>query len=245
MSGTRLRSLLVPVALVATACIAAAQTPVNASTGAPRAIPSGNSRTSVLNTAGSTDQGITFASIPRRIGAGAAVRAITAIKKNLTVSYVSQTPNVCQGAGRYILTVSPGRCRVHVLVSDRVVRRISIDVTYEGVTADDEVVNAETLLFNPDASKITKVAKAQMAQFASLAKGSKAVAVMGFAANDGGKLGSGFARYLSMRRAQKVAEYLENLGIRVSTVSWHGNLVPVSQRNLRLNRRVVVAWVSS
>ena len=161
------------------------------------------------------------------------------------VTYISRTPLVCEGGGRFLLLLDGGICRVEVYADGRLAGRASLRSMFSGVSPDEEfLVDTASLLFNGNASKVTKVAKAQMADFSRLAKRSRAVVVMGFAANDGGQINSGWSRYLSMRRAQKVADHLRGLGVRVANVSWHANVFPASATKLRDNRRVVVAWIA-
>lgn len=158
------------------------------------------------------------------------------------VTYKALTPSVCSAGGSHILTYSTGTCRVVVYVGGLPVRIISISARLNGEAVGD-YVNYERLLFNGNASKVTKVAIAQMAALRSSLRRSSLVIVVGHAANDGGQIGSAASYLKSMRRAQKVAAHLRGLGVRNIQVSWQGNTVPVSKVNLRENRRVDLAWI--
>lgn len=182
--------------------------------------------------------------VPASVGAGEAV-TVVATPNGERIKWVSATPLTCNGGGKYAAFYKRGRCRLSLYVNNALVKRINTVVKPIPVGDADAAVGVLTLTFDANASKISKVSKAQLADYRLALVNSPSVIVMGHTNNDGGRINSAWAVHLSMRRAQKVAAYLVKDGAKADRMwpYWYSNTLRVSTTSERDNRRVVVAWI--
>lgn len=193
---------------------------------------------------GRVPAGVTLNDVPAAVGAGEAVTVIPS-PAGLRIKWVSATPLTCNGGGKYAAFYARGTCRLSLYVNNKLVKRISTVVKPIPVGDADAAVGVISLTFDANASKISKVSKALIADFRIALVNAPSVMVMGHANNDGGRINSAWAVHVSMRRAQKVAAYLVAAGAKAGHVTpyWYANTLLVSKTSERDNRRVVVAWI--
>lgn len=201
----------------------------------------GGSGSSTTSGGGGAASLISFNVIPEEVQTNSAVKVV-ASTRGRTVGYKPMTVSVCTAGAKYVVTYRSGVCRVNIYVGRRLAKRIRMLVDDAAASGGSKVGHV-TLLFNGNASKVTKVALAQMEALRGQMEMSSLVFVMGHTANNGGVIGSAGSYRLSMRRAKSVSDVVKQIGAPVVVTSWYGNTQPATLLRNSPNRRVEVVWI--
>ncbi len=185
---------------------------------------------------------VTYNTVPKRVGPNT---KFTPVKNanGRTLKLSSSTLKSCRVAGKQIVFVSPGTCRVKVNQGSTTLRTISTKVV-AGVKPSGSVTRTSTsnIYFAGNSAVLSSTAKADLRKLASKLKSADVVTVSGHAAYTGFFSSRSFAKTLSEKRADATAKYLRSLGVKVTVKVSYGSSAQVS-KTLSKNRRVEIGWL--
>lgn len=164
-----------------------------------------------------------------------------------TQTLVSNTRNTCVISSRHVIAVSTGRCTVVVKNKNNgsTLRTLRTTVSTKVSTLGSEITVSSPIQFKQASSRLSKLARTQLAEMATAATSAKAVVVVGHAA---ALTDSRFNDAISRNRANAVKDALVKAKIKVPvTITWRGKLQQISTKKTEAeqakNRRVVVYLV--
>ncbi len=184
-----------------------------------------------------------YASLPSTMQVDTAFTVLSASAAR-TQTLVSNTRSTCVVSGRHVVAVATGRCTVVVtLKSDgATARTLRTTVTRKPSTKGSQVTVSKPIVFSVASARLSKAARAQIAEIAKNAAGAKSVVVVGHAA---ALTESPFNFAISRNRAVAVRDALRSAKVTAPiTVTARGTLQQVSTKKTEAaqaqNRRVVV-----
>ena len=184
-----------------------------------------------------------YASLPSTMQVDTAFTVLSASAAR-TQTLVSNTRSTCVVSGRHVVAISPGRCTVVVNLKNdsTTTRTLRTTVTRKVSTKGSEVAVSKPIVFSVASARLSKTARAQIAEIAKSATGAKAVVVVGHAA---ALTESPFNFAISRNRAVAVRDALRGAKVTAPiTVTARGTLQQVSTKKTESaqaqNRRVVV-----
>ena len=201
-------------------------------------------------TAGGASNGATgrvdttiYGSLPSTIQNKTAFTVLTSAAAR-TQTLVSNTPSTCVVSGRKVVAIATGRCTVVVSLKNggTATRTLRTTVTTKTSTKGSEVTASTPIIFSTASARLSKTARAQIAEIAKNAAGAKSVVVVGHAA---ALTESPFNFAISRNRANAVRNALRAAKVKAPiTVTARGTLQQISTKKTESaqaqNRRVVV-----
>lgn len=187
-----------------------------------------------------------YASLPSTMQVDTAFTVLSASAAR-TQTLVSNTRSTCVASDRHVVAIAPGRCTVVVNLKNdsTTTRTLRTTVTRKISTKGSEVTVSKPIVFSIASARLSRTARAQIAEIARSATGAKAVVVVGHAA---ALTESPFNFPISRNRAVAVRDALRRAKVTAPiTVTARGTLQQVSTKKTEpeqaQNRRVVVYLV--
>ena len=216
----------------------------NAATG----VTGGGEGGGALGTMGRTDNKVYARKLPTTTQEGTVLKVLTN-KTSRTQMLRSITPKICVALSKSVVLVDEGRCRIQVVnkTNRRVVRSLSTRVRSGDVAVGTTVEVEDAIMFARVSRRLSKSARAQVAELAKSATTAKRIILVGHTATLTNATASN--NFISLHRAAAVKDALraefKKAGVNVPiSIASLGSRAPLttstSERAQARNRRVDV-----
>lgn len=178
-------------------------------------IGGGDGTLSAASPAGRVDKKVYSTKLPKVAQPDSALTVLT-VKQSKDLDIRTSTPKICIALSTSVMMVNPGRCVVRIIDEDtkKVLRTMSTTVKKSEVEEGTTLTTDEPILFKQAGTKLSKQARAQVAELAEAAKTASRVVVIGHSAALGEVSKYSFA--ISRDRANAVKAALVKAGVKAT-----------------------------
>ena len=178
-------------------------------------IGGGDGTISAASAAGRVDSKVYSTKLPTAAQPDSALTVLTA-KQAQDLDIRTSTPKICIALTTSVLLVNPGRCVVRIIDEDtkKVLRTMTTTVKKAEVEQGTTLTTDEPIMFKQASIKLSKQAKAQVAELAEAAKSASRVVIIGHSASLGEV--SAYSYAISRDRALAVKAALVKAGVKAT-----------------------------
>ena len=178
-------------------------------------VTSGGEGVGAVGSAGRVDKKVYSTRLPAATQTDSALTVLTAKQAN-DLDIRTNTPRICIALTTSVVMVNPGRCSVRIIDEDtkKVIRTMTTIVKKSDVAEGTTLTTDKPIYFRQANVRLSKNAKAQVAELAAAAKDAKRVVVIGHSAALGDVSQYSFA--ISRNRANAVKAALVKAGVKAT-----------------------------